>query len=30
MGRYGAALPAGPTIEALAAPGENSKTVHDH
>ena len=30
MGRYGAALPAGPAIEALAAPGENSKTVHDH
>ena len=30
MGRYGVALPAGPTIQALAAPGEDSKTVHDH
>jgi hypothetical protein len=30
MGRYGVALPAGPAIRALAAPGDDSKTVHDH
>ena len=30
MGRYGAAIPAGPVIQALAAPGDESKTVHDH
>ena len=30
MGRYGVAIPAGPAIEALAGPGDDSKTVHDH
>ena len=30
MGRYGAALPAGPAIRALTGPGDDSKTVHDH
>ena len=30
MGRYGMAIPAGPAIRALAGPGEDSKTVHDH
>ena len=30
MGRYGVALPPGPAIRTVAAPGEDSKTVHDH
>jgi hypothetical protein len=30
MGRYGVAIPSGPAIQALAAPGDDSKTVHDH
>lgn len=30
MGRYGVAIPSGPAIRALAGPGEDSKTVHDH
>lgn len=30
MGRYGVALPEGPAIRALAGPGDDSKTVHDH
>ena len=30
MGRYGVGIPTGPAIEALAGPGDDSKTVHDH
>lgn len=30
MGRYGVALPEGSPIRALAAPGDDSKTIHDH
>ena len=30
MGRYGVAIPGGPVIQALAGPGDDSKTVHDH